>query len=73
MTEEKSAISNTPPMEKPPSTEGGAKGKSREKVRFIVEREFHGTQTMTEAFQNMIELRARAKLREWLENGESAG
>ena len=44
---------------------------SRKKVQFIVTREFSGSQTMQEAFEQLIERQARGQFEEWL--GRKAG
>ena len=40
---------------------------SRKKVQFIVTREFSGSQTMQEAFEQLIERQACGQFEEWLE------
>lgn len=44
---------------------------SRKKVQFIVTREFSGSQTMQEAFEQLIERQACGQFEEWL--GRKAG
>lgn len=43
----------------------------RKKVQFIVTREFSGSQTMQEAFEQLIERQACGQFEEWL--GRKAG
>lgn len=40
--------------------------KDRKKVRFIVTREFSGSQTMQEAFEQLIERQTCEQFEEWL-------
>ena len=47
------------------------KPESRKKVQFIVTREFSGSQTMQEAFEQLIERQACGQFEEWL--GRKAG
>ena len=47
------------------------KQESRKKVQFIVIREFSGSQTMQEAFEQLIERQACGQFEEWL--GRKAG
>lgn len=47
------------------------KQESRKKVQFIVTREFSGSQTMQEAFEQAIERQACGQFEEWL--GRKAG
>ena len=42
------------------------KQKDRKKVQFIVTREFSGSQTMREAFEQLIERQACGQFEEWL-------
>lgn len=42
------------------------KQESRKKVQFIVTREFSGSQTMQEAFEQLIERQACGQFEEWL-------
>ena len=39
---------------------------SRKKVQFIVTREFSGSQTMQEAFEQLIERQACGRFEEWM-------
>ena len=43
------------------------KQEKRKKVQFIVTREFSGSQTMQEAFEQLIERQACGQFEEWLE------
>lgn len=47
------------------------KQEKRKKVQFIVTREFSGSQTMQEAFEQLIERQACGQFEEWL--GRKAG
>lgn len=47
------------------------KQESRKKVQFIVTREFSGSQTMQEAFEQLIDRQACGQFEEWL--GRKAG
>ena len=47
------------------------KQENRKKVQFIVTREFSGSQTMQEAFEQLIEWQACGQFEEWL--GRKAG
>ena len=47
------------------------KQESRKKVQFIVTRELSGSQTMQEAFEQLIERQACGRFEEWL--GRKAG
>lgn len=47
------------------------KPESRKKVQFIVTREFSGSQTMQEAFEQLIERQACGQFEEWM--GRKAG
>ncbi len=47
------------------------KQESRKKVQFIVTREFSGSQTMQEAFEQLIERQACGRFEEWM--GRKAG
>ena len=42
------------------------KQESRKKVQFIVTREFSGSQTMQEAFEQLIERQACGRFEEWM-------
>ena len=43
----------------------------KQKVQFIVVREFSGEKTMQEAFEQVIERQACEQFEKWLENHES--
>lgn len=47
------------------------KQESRKEVQFIVTREFSGSQTMQEAFEQLIERQACGQFEEWM--GRKAG
>lgn len=47
------------------------KQESRKKVQFIVTREFSGSQTMQEAFEQLIERQTCEHFEEWLERKAS--
>ena len=47
------------------------KQEKRKKVQFIVTREFSGSQTMQEAFEQLIERQACGQFEEWM--GRKAG
>ena len=53
------------------NSEKKEKQESRKKVQFIVTREFSGSQTMQEAFEQLIERQACGQFEEWL--GRKAG
>ena len=48
-------------------TQRQKKREGREQVRFIVIREFSGSQTMQEVFEQLIERQACGRFEEWIE------
>ena len=47
--------------------QGQKKTEGRGRVQFIVTREFSGSQTMQEAFEQLIERQACGRFEEWIE------